>query len=68
MADPVPLTFTTYNVGMSHVRRAGERFSVCGVYVWLRASDPETLLPQKPICEACSLILAADGGMVPGIS
>ena len=57
MTDIVPLTFTTYNVGISHARRAGERFAVCGMYVWIRDTARETLVPSMPMCFQCAKVL-----------
>lgn len=52
-SDPVPVTFTTYDPGISHARRAGERFSICGSYVRIDRHTPESVTPRAPLCRKC---------------
>lgn len=66
MADIVPVTYTTYNIGISHARAAGERYALCGVYVWIRTTSPETLVPAMPLCEGCLRGASTRGITVPG--
>jgi hypothetical protein len=60
VADIVPVSYTNYNVGISHARRAGERYAVCGVYVWIRATAPESCAPKMPMCHSCSAVMNAE--------
>lgn len=49
----VPVTFTTYDVTMSHARKVGGRYTLCGVYVRMSFDVAETLLPKFPLCKVC---------------
>jgi hypothetical protein len=57
--DIIPVTFTTYRVygepggEVAHARRAGERFSMCGLYVQISYKYAESLIPTMTLCVSC---------------
>lgn len=55
-ADIVPLTYTNYNVGISHIRLAGERLTLCGTYFRASALGSESLVPTMDLCPKCAVL------------
>jgi hypothetical protein len=56
----VPVKFTTDKPSLSHARRPGERFSICGQYVRISYRFPESPVPDRPLCRKCSEGLMAE--------
>jgi hypothetical protein len=51
------IKFTIYNLNMAHARRSGDRYALCGAYVWISFKRAETLVPMLPLCEDCEELL-----------